>query len=83
MLANSIAVAALFTSFILTYSCPMVQFSFKLHNGKHIIKDTDKVTLAFYSEEEARLWHTTFQSVIRDIAAKSAPEVSFLRLVTA
>ncbi|EIE22257.1 DUF1336-domain-containing protein [Coccomyxa subellipsoidea C-169] len=49
-------------------------FCFKLHNGKHLIKDTDKVTLAFHNEEEARLWYTTFQTVIGDLAAKAAAE---------
>lgn len=52
-----------------------LQFCFKLHNGKHLIKDTDKVTLAFHNEEEARLWYTTFQTVIGDLAAKAAAEV--------
>jgi hypothetical protein len=53
-----------------------VQFYFKLHNPKHLIKDTDKVTLAFHTEEEAKTWHETFQAVIADLAAKrSALEV--------
>lgn len=52
-----------------------MQFSFKLHNPKHLIKDTDKVTLAFEAEEQARTWHATFYGVIAELAAKRAPEV--------
>lgn len=55
-----------------------MQFSFKLHNGKHIIKDTDKVTLAFHSEEDARRWHSAFQAVIGDLPGKSGFEVTIL-----
>lgn len=47
------------------------QFSFKLHNGKHLIKDTDKTTLAFNSAEEAQRWHETFKAVIKELAAKA------------
>ena len=54
----------------------MLQWAFKLHNGRHIIKDTDKTTLAFNSADEAKQWHQAFQSVIADLAAKQGVEVS-------
>ena len=54
----------------------MLQWAFKLHNGRHIIKDTDKTTLAFNSADEAREWHQAFQSIIADLAAKQGVEVS-------
>ena len=56
--------------------CWMLQWAFKLHNGRHIIKDTDKTTLAFNSADEAREWHQAFQSIIADLAAKQGVEVS-------
>ena len=44
----------------------------QLHNGKHLIKDTDKTTtLAFNSAEEAQRWHETFKAVIKELAAKA------------
>ncbi|CAK0780512.1 hypothetical protein CVIRNUC_005077 [Coccomyxa viridis] len=49
-------------------------WSFKIHNGRHIIKDTDKTTLAFNNADDARLWHQTFQSIIADLAAKQGVE---------
>ena len=49
----------------------LVQHSFKIHNGKHLIKDTDKTTLAFTSAEEAQRWHETFKAVIKELAAKA------------
>lgn len=52
-----------------------MQWAFKLHNGRHIIKDTDKTTLAFNNADDARQWHQTFQSVIADLAAKQGVEV--------
>ncbi len=52
-----------------------MQWAFKLHNGRHIIKDTDKTTLAFNNADDARQWHSTFQSVIADLAAKQGVEV--------
>ena len=51
------------------------QWAFKLHNGRHIIKDTDKTTLAFNNADDARQWHSTFQSVIADLSAKQGVEV--------
>ena len=57
-----------------TTPCPL-QWAFKLHNGRHIIKDTDKTTLAFNNADDARQWHSTFQSVIADLAAKQGVEV--------
>ena len=60
-----------------------MQWSFKLHNGRHIIKDTDKTTLAFNNADDARLWHQTFQSVIADLAAKQGVEVSCSQSVIA
>ena len=53
-----------------------LQWSFKIHNGRRIIKDTDKTTLAFNNADDARLWHQTFQSIIADLAAKQGVEVS-------
>ena len=47
------------------------QHSFKIHNGKHLIKDTDKTTLAFSSAEEAQRWHETFKAVIKELAAQA------------
>ena len=57
-------------------SC-LLQWAFKLHNGRHIIKDTDKTTLAFNNADDARQWHQTFQSVIADLAAKQGVEVRY------